>query len=482
MPVKSGSEYIARLNLHTPEVWIQGDRIEGEISAHPAFGGLMNTQAGLYDMQLQGDLNKTMTYVSPLTQDPVGLSFLQPKTKKDLTLRRTMMQTWAYGHHGFLGRAPDYMNTAIMSFGAAAGLLEKETPEYASNLRHYYEYCRENDITLSHVFIQPKSARVATFFKTLEDTTAAKIIDKNKDGIVISGSFFMDTQGATSDEILVFPQPFPMMEEKDNPYAFACAVPSNLPGIRFICRESLVGGDSTYNYPLSSRYEEMDTLVLFEEVLVPWDRVFICGDETMIFRLFNESQFYIHSGVQIMCKNIAKIEFILGMLEAMIEAAGIEDQDAVIEKLSEVIVALETLRSMQLAAEHTATKDRWGIMVPNRRPLLAANVYFPKIYPRMIEIIQLLGASGLIMIPDEQTFATGNGPLLDHYLKGIGISAKDNVQLSRLAFELSVSAFGGRQTVYERFFFGDPTTVSKRLYHSYSDRAGYKERVKKFLT
>ncbi|BBH20098.1 putative 4-hydroxyphenylacetate 3-monooxygenase [Paenibacillus baekrokdamisoli] len=482
MPVKNGKQYIERINKHLPDVRIAGEQVKGAISEHKAFKGLMTTQASMYDMQQDERWKATMSYSSPLTCDPVGLSFMQPKTKKELAARRKMMQTWAYTHHGFLGRAPDYMNTAIMAFSAAAGLLEEETPQYASNLRRYYEYCRENDITLSHVFIQPKAGRLSTFLKTFEEPVAARVMEKNKDGIVIRGAFLLDTQGATSDEILVFPAPFPSVSTEESPYTFAFAVPSNLPGVRFICRESFVGGESAYNYPLSSRFEEMDTLVIFDDALVPWDRVFICGNENLAFRLINESRFHTHASAQIMCKNIAKTEFLLGTIETMIEAAGLDSHDHMIEKVTEVILALETLKALQLAAEKGASPDRWGSMLPNRKPLLAANAYFPKIYPRMIEIIQLIGGSGLIMIPEEKDFDTDISGQLNRYLKGIDLDAKANVQLSRLAWELSVSAFGGRQSVYERFFFGNSTTVNNRLYNGYKGRETFKNRVRDFLS
>ncbi|MGF7047268.1 4-hydroxyphenylacetate 3-monooxygenase [Paenibacillus sp. DS2015] len=482
MSVKNGTQYIERINKHLPDVWIAGVQVEGTISEHKAFKGLMQTQASMYDVQQEDRWKSKMTYSSPLTGDPVGLSFMQPKTKKELAARREMMQAWAYTHHGFLGRAPDYMNTAIMAFSAASGLLEEKNPQYAANLRCYYEYCRENDITLSHAFIQPKAGRLSTFLKTFDDSETARIVEKTKDGIIIRGAFLLDTQGATSDEILVFPPPFLSVAAEESPYTFAFAVPSNHPGVKFICRESFVGGESTYNYPLSARYEEMDTLVIFDDALIPWDRVFICGDENLAYRLIDESRFHTHASAQIMCKNIAKTEFLLGTIESMIEVAGLDSHDHIIEKVTEVIIALETLKALQLAAEKGASPDRWGSMLPNRKPLLAANAYFPKMYPRMIEIIQLIGGSGLIMIPDEQDFNTENSGQLNRYLKGIGLDGKENVKLSRLAWELSVSSFGGRQTVYERFFFGNSSTVNGRLYNGYKGRETFKNRVKDFLS
>ncbi|WP_311295109.1 4-hydroxyphenylacetate 3-hydroxylase C-terminal domain-containing protein [Paenibacillus sp. MER TA 81-3] len=203
----------------------------------------------------------------------------------------------------------------------------------------------------------------------------------------------------------------------------------------------------------------------------------------MAYQLMGESHFHTHAGTQIICKNIAKTEFLLGTIEMLVDAAGLNHHDHIIEKVTEVIVALETLKAFQLAAEKGAAVDRWGSMLPNRKPLLAANVYFQKIYPRMIEIVQLIGASNLIMIPDEKDFDTDIHEQLYRYMKSIDLDAKKSVQLSRLAWELSVSSFGGRQTVYERFFFGNSSVVNNRLYADYEgSRSKYKDRVSNFLS
>ncbi|MFC5448571.1 4-hydroxyphenylacetate 3-hydroxylase family protein [Paenibacillus aestuarii] len=480
MPMKNGGQYTERINNNMAHVWLSGEQVKGPLSEHRAFKGLMATQSSMYDMQCEQAWISKMSYPSPLTGDPVGLSFLQPKTKKDLAARREMMQAWTSKHYGFMGRSPDYMNTALMAYSAASGLLEESNPQFAFNLQNYYAYCRDHDITLSHVFVQPRASRIPNICQMFDLPEPARIVDKNNEGIVIQGTFLLDTQGVTSDEILVFPVA-PPSELEENPHAFAFAVPSNWPGITFLCRESFVGGESSFNYPLSSRFEEMDTLVFFDHVVVPWDRVFICGDAHVASRFFEDSHFYIHTGAQIIGKNIAKTEFLLGTIENLIDVAGMENHAQVIEKVAEVIVALETLKALQIAAEKKASRDRWGSMLPDQNALLTASVYYPKIYPRLIEIIQLIGASTLIMIPDERDFQSEIKELILDSMKTVHLNAQQNVQLSRLAWELSVSAFGGRQTVYERFFFGNAAIVNNRLYNGYQGGESFKQRVKDFL-
>ncbi|MEC0089588.1 4-hydroxyphenylacetate 3-monooxygenase, oxygenase component [Paenibacillus macquariensis] len=482
MGIKNGSQYIQQIDHSKPEVWLSGQRVLGRISNHKAFRGLMLTQAALYDMQSELEYKDRMTYISPTTGNPVGLSYLQPTTKDDLVRRRVMMSLWGERHHGMMGRSPDYMNTALMAFQTAAELLTEASPEFANNLRNYYEYCRENDVTLSHVFVQPQSSRVVKMMDDGSfDTQAAKIVDKNQDGIVINGAFLLATQGVTSDEVWVHPPVTTYLQETNNPNTFVFAVPNNLPGMKWIARESMVGGDSSFDYPLSSRFEEMDTLIVFDHVLVPWNRVFVAGNDRLSQQLFSESAFHTHSAHQVICRYVTKSEFLLGVVLNMVETLDIGNHPHIIEKVSEIIVNVETLKSLLIASEVNASLDRWGSMLPDRNSLWTANVLFPKIYPRILEIIQLIGSSGLIMIPSESDFNTEIEPYLSTYLTGNNTDAKNKVQLFRLAWELSSSGFGGRQSLYERFFFGDSNTVNRRLFHGYSHKDKYMNRVNDFL-
>ncbi|USB32120.1 4-hydroxyphenylacetate 3-hydroxylase N-terminal domain-containing protein [Paenibacillus sp. YPG26] len=481
MPIKTGKQYIKNLNKLSPEIWLNGARIKGKISQHPAFRGLIKSQASLYDMQFEERYRDRMTYISPDTGDRVGLSYLPPSSKGDLQRRRNMMSLWADQHHGFLGRAPDYMNTALMAFAGAAGMLAETNPQFADNLRNYYVYCRENDITLSHGFIQSKISMLSAVLDNGNESSAARVHEITQDGYIVSGAFLLNTQGATSEELLIYPQPS-MSNDEVNPYAFFFAVPSNLEGIKFVCRENTVNGSSKYNYPLSSRYEEMDTLVILDHVLVPHDRMFLYGDEELSASFFARSHFHTHVSHQILCRYIAKTEFLVGVLEYMAECLDRSGDKFFIDRVSEILITLETLKALVIASEAQSSLDEWGRMLPDPRPLYAANAWYPKVYPQIIETIQLLGSSDLIMIPSEQDFSSPISPYLNKYLQGSDTDAYSKVQLFRLAWELSVSAFGGRQTQYERFFFGSPNTLTERIYSNLGDRDRYMNIVKGWMT
>lgn len=476
MPTITGDNYINRIDELDTTIWIEGKPMSGKISDHPAFKGVMNSQAALYDLQHDESLVDVMTYQSPTTGDRVGMSYLQPKTRDELVKRRTMIQEWAKSTNGMMGRSPDYMNTVLMAFASSVGFLKGKENCFPENIKKFYEYAREHDISMTHTFINPQVNREQFYFEDSDEPIAAKVVDRNDEGIVVKGARLLATQGGITDEIVVFSAGG--IQDKANGFAFS--IPSNSKGLRFICRESFVGGDSTFNYPLSSRFEEMDTIVVFDNVLVPWDRVFYFDNIEVSNSFMVQSSFLPYTLHQAVSRQIVKTEFVLGVVESIIDTINIGEYQHVQEKASEIIVALETMKALVIKSEVDAEPDQWGFMRPDRTTLQIAINTFPRVYPRFTEIIQLLGASGLMSIPTEEAFLSEVRKDLDHYLQAKSENAEERVKLFRLAWDITMSSFGTRETLYERFFFGDPIKLSSQLYFSY-DKEEYVKRVKKFL-
>jgi 4-hydroxyphenylacetate 3-monooxygenase len=171
----------------------------------------------------------------------------------------------------------------------------------------------------------------------------------------------------------------------------------------------------------------------------------------------------VHMTHQVVVKNIAKCEFMLGLASLLIDSIGVEGFQHIQEKQAELWVNLETMKAFLRAAEADAALDEWGVMRPAWQPLDAARNLFPRLYPRMVEIIQQIGASGLVAMPTEQDL---KGPLVDDikkYYQAARADAFDRIPLFRLAWDASLSAFASRQVLYERFFFGDPVRMAGAL-------------------
>jgi 4-hydroxyphenylacetate 3-monooxygenase len=479
MAARTGQQFLDGLRGQPREIYIEGELVR-DVTEHRAFRNVLESLAHLYDMQHDPNLRDVMTYVTPDTGERAGTAFMQPRSHDDLRKRGRAMREWALYSHGMMGRTPDYLSSSLMAFAAARAYFAKTDPRFADNVENYYRYARDNDLCLTHTLINPQANRSVGPSGQADPFLAARVVKETDSGIVVRGARMLATLGPLADEIEVFPSTVVKTGPEDAPYAFGFVIPVSAPGMKFICRETYDLGRSHHDHPLGSRFEEMDAVVVFDDVLVPWERVFLYGDPELANGAFGATNAVIHMAHQVINKNIVKTEFMLGLASLIVDTIAIEPYQHIHEKMSEIIIGLETMRALQKAAEMDAQLDRWGVMTPARGPLDAARNLYPKLYPRFVEIIHQLGASGLMATPTEADIHGPMGPSIDRFFTAARADSRQRIALFRLAWDATLSAFGARQALYERFFFGDPVRMAGALFNTY-DRAPYMERVRAFI-
>ena len=480
MPARTGQEYITGLKDRPREVWIDGERVK-DVTTHPALQNGVRSVAALYDMQHDPELREEMTYASPTTGQPVGLSFLLPQTVHDLERRRNMMARWAWAGCGMMGRSPDFLNVIFTAWAGAADYFAQDRPEFKQNVINYYEFIRENDVTLTHALLNLQRRRAPAAVDTLSEEVALTMVDETDVGIVVRGSRLLATLGPISDEIAIYHAGNHRVGEDASRQSFAFSIPCDAPGLKFLCRESFDLGRSHFNHPLGSRFEEMDATIFFDDVLVPWERVFLLGDVDLCNNIGSATQSAAHSGHQVLNRCVVKAEFILGLADLMVEALGSGSIPHVQEQVAELITQRDMLKACLRAAEADATLNQWGVMSPATAPLQAGRALFGRsAYPRMVEIIQLLGTSSLMALPSEADFDTPIASEVNHYLATDTTNARDRARLFHLAWDVSCSSFSGRQVLYERMFGGNPLRNAMTLFNTY-DKEPFRRRVSDFL-
>lgn len=456
---RKGHQVLQRLREQPPTIWYGGDQVK-DVTTHPALRGGVHTLAKLYDLQWESA--DVSLYDSPTTGNKVARSFMMPKTHAELASISQAMKVWEDYTFGMMGRVPDYINRAMTGYAAGAPFLAEAGERYGENAVRCYQYLRENDLCLTHTLIPPQANRGASMAKQADPYLSARVKEETDAGLIIRGCRMLATL-PISDEIMVFPSTLLKSAEEDAPYAFGFCIPNNTPGLRFICRESVDYGRSHFDHPLGSRFEEMDALVVFDDVFVPWERVLLYRDVKRCNEAYARTGAVVHMTHQVVVKNIAKSEFLLGLASLMVNTIGAEGFQHIHEKLAELWVTAETMKAFLRAAEADAVLDEWGVMRPAWNPLDAARNLFPRLYPRMVEILQQIGASGLVSMPTE---ADLKGPLAEDirkYYQAARAEAFDRVPMFRLAWDAALSAFASRQVLYERFFFGDPVRMAGAL-------------------
>jgi 4-hydroxyphenylacetate 3-monooxygenase len=410
-----------------------------------------------------------------------AMSFLVPRSRDDVLRRGEAFYEWATWSNGMFGRTPDYKNASVTAFSAAAEFLVQGRPEFADNIRRYYEFVRDHDKVLTHTLVNPTFNFAQAKEGRYSDQVALQVVDETDSGIVVNGARLLATLGPHADEIEVFPSTLLQASEDNERFAFAFAMPVSTPGIRMICRDSYDHGKSNFDAPLASRFEEMDAVVVFDHVRVPWERVFMYRDPGLCNRAFAETNAVIHMMHQVVCGKLAKAEFVVGLLCAMARATGKDRDMAVKGLIAEAMWIAESIRAFKYSAEQQAVEDRYGNWMPLRRPLDTSRNLFPKMYPRLIELVQLLGSSSLMATPCEADFGNELSADVDRYFQTMNLASRDRIALFRLAHDVAVSGFGSRQVLYERFFFG-PQNVMASIYFDLYDKDEMIGRVEELLS
>jgi 4-hydroxyphenylacetate 3-monooxygenase len=471
MGARSGAEYLRALR-DGREIWLDGQRVE-DVTEDPRLGRAARSIAALYDLQSRADLRERMTFASPATGDGVGMAFLPPKSSQDLVRRREAFKVWADYGCGMVGRAPDFLSAILTGFASAHEFFAQGGKAYSENILRYHTEARENDWCLTHALSKPVSASAEPLC----------VVDENDRGIVVTGARTLATLAPFSDEIVVFPGPSPGQFRKEDAarYAFAFCLPVATPGLRFICRESLDAGRPVADHPLASRFDEEDAVAVFDRVQVPYERLFLQGDSDLGNALWRDTQAYNHGMHQFMVKNLAKAEFVLGVTALVAESGGAARHLHVQSMLGEIVDAAETVRAFLRAAEADAVPGPSGTVLPNPETLDTARNYFPVVYPRLIEILQLIGASGHITHVSDAMASGEMTEVIEKYYGAGELSGRERNKLLKLAWDTACSAFAGRQVLYERYFDGDVFRRRGVRYTDYVRKAEVCARVQAFL-
>ena len=468
--IRTGRQYLEGLR-DDRNVWMHGKKVQ-DVTNENGLKRCAHTLANFIDRQHEPKYINNLTYIDD-DGDRCALAFKTPKSKEDIKDRGKSYYEWAKWSNGYFGRTPDYKNASLMSFAAASSFLEKGIKgqggkAMAQNMVNYYNYVRKNDKVLTHTLVNPTYNHQQGYKGKFSEKVALQVVKETDAGIIVNGARLLATLGPLADEIEVFPSTVLKATPDNIPFAFAFALPIATKGLRLICRDSYDMGKSHFDAPLSSRYEEMDAVIVFDNVLVPWERIFMYGEPELCNPAFSATNAVVHMMHQVACLKLAKSEFMVGLMTSIVKASG-RDKDLYTKGLiAEVMQMTESIRALLFSAEEQAHEDQFGNYIPLRYPLETSRNLYPRMYPRMVEILQLLGASSLMATPSEADFANEISEDVEKYFQLSNLDSKNRVAMFRLAHDVAISGFGSRQALYERYFFGPPALMASSYYDLYN--------------
>ena len=475
MPARTGEQFLK--GLRGPRaVWVDGERV-ADVVDHPKLRGAAHALAAVYD--LQHAHASTCLMPDPETGEPIGVSHMIPRSREDLLRRHKALREAAEYSVGLMGRTPDYMN---VTYAGVAGRPDEwgahGNEAGAERLVAYQKFLRRGDISLTHTIVQP------TVDKSMGDAPgpgnvhALRKVADTEHGIVVRGARVLSTLAPFADEIAVYPAA-PMPEGADA-YALSFCVPMSAPGLKFLCRDSVSAPDNRFDHPLSGRFDEQDAFVIFDDVEVPRDRVFIDANRAAYDTVMTTS-WPANIMQQTMIRAWTKLDFAWGLALRMAAAINAADPETM-RLIGEIWSYAEFTRAAIVAAESEAREWPSGLWTADIRPLHALRGTLPVWMPRVNEILRLIGAHNLLAAPMSAQLADPDlRPLIDRYLPGAkGMAAEERVRVFRLAWDYAGSALGSRNDQYERFYLGSSArNLARHL--TFTDRSRADRLVDRFL-
>ncbi len=482
MAMRDGAAYLAGLQDQR-RIWHNGALVD-DVTSAPGFANAARTIAAYYDFQCDPANLELVSY-----EDEDGershRSFKIPRSKQDLRDRGAAFAAWAEHTGGQLGRAPDYMNAAMVGVAAAKHHWGQNDPELGEHAVAMLDHSRRNDVCLTHTFVTPQIDR-KTPLGEQEPYLNAGIVKRTADGVIVRGSRVLGTLAPFSDENISFGLPI-IKGDAELKYALGFSIPVDAPGLHWVCRDSFDPARSTHDYPISGRFEEIDTVAVFDDVEVPWEHVFDYEDERIHNSVLMVMRFQESLGHHVLVKNVAKTRFLLGLAHLIAESAQTNSFINVQIRLGEIVTMLQTLESIAIAAVEGAVENPDnGVWYCNANAITAGLRLFPEYYVQIVDHIKQIGGSNFMAAPSEanmEAITEALGPSVERYFRGAADMSEEGIEkvpLFRLAWDVVGSSLAGRQELYERFFFGDQQ-VSKSQSYLRFDKSESIETVRRLL-
>jgi 4-hydroxyphenylacetate 3-monooxygenase len=466
--MRRGADYLRDISQDGRTILVDGKRVS-DVTTESGFVGPARVISRLYD---EAHGRTELAYV----EDGVAYSgmWLPPRSTSDLALRRRVHRHWAEGSFGLMGRTPDHVAALITAFAANRHVFERGGAQFGANIDAFYRQARDNDWFLAYAVTPPQVDRSKPPHQQPEPFLFPGIVEERDDGIVLRGAQMIATSAAIADWLFI--SSIVPMQPGDEDYAISVAVPLNAEGLRIYPRRPYASiATSTYDYPLSSRFDESDSLVILRDVFVPWERVFVHRDTQLLSAQFYETGGHILANYQALVRFQVKAEFASGLASELADMHGISAIPPVQAQLGGDIAAFSSaLEAIVLAAEGQPVQ-RGELLVPGPKFVYSGVSLQRRWVVDFMRALRELAGGGFIAIPSAESFSSPEtAEDVARYYQTLNTPAWDRVKLLKLMWDLVGTEFAGRQLQYEMFFSAAQHVVDRQVFRAYDWDTGRK--------
>ena len=467
--LRTGKQFLDSIAADGRQVFIDGAPVQ-DVTVDDAFSGGARTIGKLFDISSDPMNRELMTFTSPTSGKPVNRIWQMPESKEQLYQRREAIQRWSEETVGFMGRTPDHVAGFFVGYASQPDVLARNgAAELAARATRFLEFMRDNDVYITYTIVPPQIDRSKPAHQQEPPDLYAGVVDENSNGIVIRGAQMLGTGTVYSDYVQL--STIHPMRPGDEAYAINVAIPCNAQGVKIYSRRSYGrAASSVYDYPLASRFDESDSLLVYEDVFVPWENVFVYRDTEICRAQWFETPSHVIGNNQAQIRFATKLRFLVGLAKKIAGMNGLDNLPPVQALIAEIAMHAATYEGLVEAQIEKAEPNEHGYYIPDAQCVYAAMMQQSRIYPVVLNLLRELCGSGLIQLPSNVADFENPEMAADitRYIQSPDYSADERVKLMKLAWDAIGSEFAGRHESYEKFYAGAPFIVSNHLYRNYN--------------
>ena len=431
------------------QVWVSGEKVE-DVATHPALKPMVDAIARIYDMHHDPKTRDLMTYTRE--DGTLGARTYQvPTTKEELRARRLMTTAILDDICPTIDRFGDETVTPLFVLANRKELLDKYDERYHKNAVAWIERLQRDNLFMTSGNTDVKGDRSKQPWQQDDLDMNTRVVRETPEGVIIRGAKF--ETGAPYGHVAFIKPTVGYWCEENRDFAIACVLKLNAPGVRHICRRRLSGNNTdlnTFENPLAARFDELDTLIVFDDVLIPWEDVLICRHHELA--AYIRSDFSRWSAQAFLVRSQAKAELLVGAALLNAEQAGTLNMPPVRSKIAQLMAYKATIDGFLLGAEEACQTTESGFVMPNQQIQNAGRVYCSMNYGKMVDLLRDLVGGTPVMLPDEAMLRSPETRAdVEKFFRVGNYDAETRLRVMSLVHDLTASAYAGRATSYSMF-------------------------------
>ncbi len=455
--LKRGRDYLEGLR-DGRVVYVGGERVD-DVTTHPGFRNGARSYARIYDARFEDAYRDILTFEEG--GERYATYFLRPRSRADLEKRTKSCEVIAELTYGMMGRSPDFVGGYISGAAMQPEVFDSANYKFGSHVTAFYDYCRRNDVFLSHAVTPPQGTRDKKMYqREAARVPALGVVAEDDAGVTISGTKMLATSAAFSDEIWIG-NILPLAEGHENE-SITCVVQPNVPGLSLWSRkpyERYVV--SEFDNYLSYHFDESDCIVVCENVKVPWERVFTHNDIGLSRQVYFRTPAHTLSNHQAGVRYATKMKLLLGLARLITKSSGIDTVPAVADDLGHLAALYGMIKGMiygQIQDHETLGN---GYVNYNRHYMYAAIYLATQHYDQICAKVRELSGGSVLQMPADVSVLHNaqTRSLFEELWETPTHSAVERFKLFKLAWDLLGTDFAGRHLQYERFYMGPAFVV-----------------------